>query len=148
MAAFSINSINRSKEAITRMIGIAQEIRSDERVVPRTRRRSISGLLAPLYDAVKKSPHLLASDVGGFCHDRHRYTIPRFIFIGPGGDSDPIRLGIFAGIHGDEPEGVLALARFLGELVATPALATGYRIYAYPVANPTGFEDNTRPSRS
>jgi hypothetical protein len=129
------------------MIGIAQEIRSSERVASRTRRRSISGLLAPLYDAAKRSAYLLASDVGGFCHDADRYTLPRFIFNGPGVSSDPIRLGIFAGIHGDEPEGVLAVVRFLGELVATPALATGYRIYAYPVANPTGFEDNTRHSR-
>lgn len=129
------------------MISIAQEIRSGERVSSQTRRRSISGLLAPLYDAAKKSPYLLASNVGGFCHDTDRYTLPRFIFNGPGGVSDPIRLGIFAGIHGDEPEGVLAIVRFLGELVATPALATGYRIYAYPVANPTGFEDNTRHSR-
>jgi murein peptide amidase A len=129
------------------MIDIAREIRSGEKVSSQTRRRSIAGLLAPLYDAAKKSPHLLASSVGEFYHDTERYALPRFIFNGPGGGSDPIRLGIFAGIHGDEPEGVLALVRFLGELVATPALATGYRIYAYPVANPTGFEDNTRHSR-
>jgi hypothetical protein len=129
------------------MITTAQRTRSIGSKASPARRRSISGLLAPLYEAAQKSPHLLASHVGEFHHGEDHYTLPRFIFNGPRGGGEPIRLGIFAGIHGDEPEGILALVRFLGELVATPALATGYRIYAYPVANPTGFEDNTRHSR-
>jgi murein peptide amidase A len=130
------------------MIAIADRSRVVESGTSSTRRRSISGLLAPLREAAERSPHLLASNVGEFHHEEDRYTLPRFIFNGPRGGGEPIRLGIFAGIHGDEPEGILALVRFLGALVATPALATGYRIYAYPVANPTGFEDNTRHSRN
>jgi predicted deacylase len=59
-----------------------------------------------------------------------------------------VRLGIFASIHGDEPEGALALTRFVTELERQPDLAKGYAIFIYPVCNPTGFEDNTRHSRS
>ena len=34
------------------------------------------------------------------------YELPRYLFIGPKGGDDTIRVGLFAGIHGDEPEGV------------------------------------------
>jgi hypothetical protein len=129
------------------MIAIAPKSPPVGNRVSPARRRSVPGLLAPLYEAARKSPDLLASNIGEFHHGEDRYTLPRFIFNGPQGGGEPIRLAIFAGIHGDEPEGALALTRFLIGLVATPALATGYRIYAYPVANPTGFEDNTRHSR-
>ena len=57
-------------------------------------------------------------------------------------------LGIFAAIHGDEPEGALALREFLYELTTWPVLALGYEIYAYPVCNPSGYEDGKRHSRA
>ena len=41
------------------------------------------------------------------------YELPRYLFIGPKGGDDMIRVGLFAGIHGDEPEGVHALIQFL-----------------------------------
>jgi predicted deacylase len=59
-----------------------------------------------------------------------------------------IRIGIFAGIHGDEPEGVHALIQFLSLMARQPELATGYCLFVYPLCNPTGFEDRTRQSRS
>src|SRR3954454_19499180 len=69
------------------------------------------------------------------------YSIPRFVFRGPN-SKDPIRLGIFAAIHGDEPAGALALVRFMLDLADQPDLAENYVIRAYPICNPTGFEDN------
>lgn len=114
----------------------------------RAPRRSIPALLAPLQQAAQESAHLIANSVGEFHRGLDRYPLTRFTFRGLRGGGDPIRLGIFAGIHGDEPEGVLALVRFLAELAARPEIATGYHIFAYPVSNPTGYEDNTRHSRS
>ena len=76
------------------------------------------------------------------------YTLPRYLFVGPKGGDTPIRIGIFAGIHGDEPEGVRAAVQFLKLLEAKPELATGYYLSVYPVCNPTGFEDGTRHSRN
>src|SRR5205085_5788536 len=61
--------------------------------------------------------------------------------------SDPIRIGVFAAIHGDEPAGALAAARFLAELADRPELAENFHLQVYPICNPTGFEDNTRQSR-
>ncbi len=76
------------------------------------------------------------------------YELPRYLFVGPRGGDTPIRVGIFAGIHGDEPEGVRAVVQFIKLLEAKPELATGYYLSFYPVCNPTGFEDGTRHSRS
>ncbi|MDB6016019.1 MAG: hypothetical protein JWR19_508 [Pedosphaera sp.] len=104
-------------------------------------RRSIPLLLEPLHDQPALKTDLLAFDSDG-----DPYAIPRYTFRGPN-SGDPIRIGIFAAIHGDEPAGALALVRFLLDLTHEPALAENYIIYAYPVCNPTGFEDNTRSSR-
>lgn len=74
--------------------------------------------------------------------------MPRYFLLGPRGGGDYLRLGIFATIHGDEPEGALAIVRFVHALEKNPDLAKGYALYFYPVCNPTGFEDRTRSSRS
>jgi hypothetical protein len=129
------------------VIAIAQETPGTAPATKRSPRRSMEKLLAPLHDAAEKSKRLLTSNIGEFQCGADHYALPRFVFNGPRSGGDPIRLGVFAGIHGDEPAGVLALVRFLGDLASHPDLAAGYRIYAYPVANPTGFEDNSRHAR-
>jgi protein MpaA len=130
------------------VIAIARETPSSVPAAQRSPRRSLENLLTSLNDAAAKSKRLLTSDIGEFQCGVDHYALPRFVFNGPPSGSDSIRLGIFAGIHGDEPAGVLALVRFLGDLANHPDMAAGYRIYAYPVANPTGFEDNTRHARN
>jgi len=96
-----------------------------------------------------KSVNLIANQGANFNSGATNYGLPRYLFIGPrGGDAEPLRIGIFAGVHGDEPDGVHALIRFLTLLEQQPELATGYCIFAYPICNPTGFEDCTRHSRS
>jgi hypothetical protein len=110
-------------------------------------RRSIAELLAPLERIAAASPNLVADHGAQFTREGQTYELPRYLFIGPKGGDDMIRVGIFAGIHGDEPEGVHALIQFLGLLEHTPELATGYCLFVYPVCNPTGFEDRTRHAR-
>lgn len=117
-------------------------------VIKRATRRSISDLLAPLDNLASDSPYLIANHGATFESEGERYQLQRHMFIGPKGGDDPIRIGIFAGVHGDEPEGVHALIQFLTLLDQNPELATGYTLFAYPVCNPTGFEDRTRHSRS
>lgn len=71
-----------------------------------------------------------------------------FVFEGPLGGGDPIRIGIFAGIHGDEAAGAEALVELDRKLVADPNLAQGYHLHFYPVCNPAGFDRGSRFSRS
>jgi hypothetical protein len=114
---------------------------------PLARRRSIAALLAPLDQIAVHSPNLVANYEAKFDENGETYELPRYMFVGPKGGDTPIRVGIFAGIHGDEPEGAHALVQFIKLLEAKPELATGYYLSLYPVCNPTGFEDGTRFSR-
>jgi hypothetical protein len=110
-------------------------------------RRSIADLLAPLDRLVKDSPNLVVNRKARFEVDGEPYVLPHYLFIGPKSGDAPVRIGIFAGIHGDEPEGAHAVVRFLSFLDAFPEAADGYYLSVYPVCNPTGFEDYTRHSR-
>jgi protein MpaA len=105
-------------------------------------RRSIQRFLEPLLHVAG----LQADFLGEFEVAGHKYSLPRFTLEGPN-SSDPIRIGIFAAIHGDEPAGALAASKFLIELAATPEAAESFHLQVYPICNPTGFEDNTRVSR-
>jgi protein MpaA len=111
-------------------------------------RRSIPELLGPLERLAAGAPDLVVNHGAQFTSGGQAYVLPRYLFIGPRGGGDLLRVGLFAGIHGDEPEGVHALIQFLGQLSRRPELATGYCLFAYPLCNPAGFEDRTRVARS
>src|SRR4029078_8046447 len=62
-------------------------------------RRSLQRLLEPL---VGSPGH--REFIGSFASRGKSYSIPRFTIDGPN-SVEPIRIGIFAAIHGDEPAG-------------------------------------------
>jgi hypothetical protein len=111
--------------------------------------RDIETLLSPLRELARTTEFVRECRYGSFQLGADRYSLPSFVFTGPGaGRTGPIRLGLFATLHGDEPEGAFSLNRFYTELAQRPALATGYQLVAYPLINPTGYEDHTRHSRT
>ena len=105
-------------------------------------RRSLARFLQPL----RSLPGVKSEDLGSFTVGGEGYSVPCFTFSGPT-STDPIRIGVFAMIHGDEPAGALAAAKFLQHLATTPELAENFLVRVHPICNPTGFEDNTRHSR-
>jgi murein peptide amidase A len=115
---------------------------ADTQFIAKDGRRSVERLL----DRVRRAPNI-GCDLLGPVVAGSEYYLPHLTFRGPN-SVDPIRLGIFAAIHGDEPAGALAVVQFLLALAEKPSLAEDYRIDAYPVCNPTGFEANTRHSRA
>lgn len=101
--------------------------------------RRIREALAPLEGLVPCRPlRSIGADLELACYR----------FAGPAGGGDPVRIGLFAGIHGDEPAGTHALVRLVSRLAAKPALATGYELFFYPICNPFGFSGASRFSRS
>lgn len=112
-----------------------------------TSRRSVARLLEPLEIMASNSVSLISNQGARFEVNGENYVLPRYLYIGPKGGDDPIRIGIFATIHGDEPEGAHALVQFIRLLEQSPEIARGYCLFIYPVCNPTGYEDNTRYSR-
>jgi protein MpaA len=115
---------------------------------PLPERRVVDRLLATLDQIAENSSRIISRSLGQFESAGRSYSLPRYVYLGPKSGGDVIRIGIFATIHGDEPEGALALTRFVTELEKNPAIAQSYALYIYPVCNPTGFEDGTRHSRS
>ena len=109
--------------------------------------RPLETLTAPLAEIASHSTSLIACQPGQFELAGQTYALPRYLFLGPAGGAEPLRIGIFAGIHGDEPAASFALLRFVRLLEDNPQIARGYCLFLYPVSNPTGFEDNTRQNR-
>jgi hypothetical protein len=116
--------------------------------IPFPEKRAVERLLAPVNQLAGDSSNLISKSLGEFESMGQLYSLPRYIYLGQKGGGDTIRLGIFATIHGDEPEGALALTRFVNLLEKNLEIAKGYALFLYPVCNPTGFEDNTSHSRN
>lgn len=110
--------------------------------------RERDSLLAPLERMARGATHLLAGhlpfrDVSG-----RSGRVPRYRFSGPGDVRSHLRVGIFAGIHGDEVSGIFAAVELIGRLMENPELARGYELFIYPVVNSAGFRENSRWSES
>src|SRR2546423_14258389 len=104
-------------------------------------RRSIENFLAPLCVL----PGVAYQALGPFAVEETNYSVPRLSFQGPTG-TDPIRIGIFAAIHGDEPAGAAAGgAVFLGFGERAP-LAAQYFLHLFSMCRPSGVGGNTHPT--
>jgi len=114
---------------------------------PVSERRQSIELLRNLDAVTETSKHLLSKALRKMDSEGQSYEVCRYIWAGPPA-GDALRLGLFATLNGDEPEGALALKRFISTLEKEPDLARGYVFSIYPLCNPTGFEDGTRLSRS
>jgi len=105
-------------------------------------------LLLPLFLEVAASSCLIADSIGMWRIEEERFWMPRFIFQRTQISKRRIKVGIFAGIHGDEPETVLGLVDLVRALNARPEVARDYRLFIYPICNPSGLVDGTRCSRT
>jgi murein peptide amidase A len=113
-----------------------------------TEKRATEKLVSAFDEVALNSHYLIKKPMAEFESRGQKYSLPRYLFLGPKGGGDTIRIGIFATLHGDEPEGALGLTRFITALEKNPDIAQGYALFIYPVCNPTGFEDNTRHSHA
>ena len=115
---------------------------------PQRPHRSLDLITGPLGEVSRRSASLTVCEPGRFELAGQNYELPRYLFLGPTGGAEPLRIGIFAGLHGDEPTASFALLRFVQLLEDNPEIARGYCLFLYPVSNPTGFADNTRHNRN
>jgi hypothetical protein len=119
-----------------------------ERVMSRQRRFTVRHLLLPLLTQVIYSRCLIADALGSFESGGVRHFLPRFLFQRTKVAKRRFRIGIFAGIHGDEPAGILGLMDFVRELDEDPELGRHFELSLYPLCNPTGYLAGTRESAS
>ncbi|NBV85283.1 MAG: hypothetical protein EBS01_03235 [Verrucomicrobia bacterium] len=105
-------------------------------------------LLSPLYTQALHSHCLGAEVLEVWDSCGETFWLPRFRFQRTQVAKKRHRLAIFAGIHGDEPAGILGLMDFIRELDETPEIGRHFELYLYPLCNPGGYLDGTRESRS
>ena len=105
-------------------------------------------LLLPLLFEVAASPYLIADSIGMWHMGEERFWMPRFIFQRTQRMKRRIKVGLFAGVHGDEPEAVLGLVDLVRALNVRPEVGRDYQLFIYPMCNPSGLADGTRCSRS
>lgn len=110
--------------------------------------RSIKEILLPLFIQVGASDTLRADSLGFWRAGEDRFWLPRFVFQRTQAVKSRIKVGLFAGIHGDEPAGILGLIDFVRELDADPQFGKEFQLWIYPLCNPSGFIDNTRHCRA
>ena len=99
-------------------------------------------MLSRLEQLSQTRQHLYSTSISTPAH--HRLPqVPRYVFVGDQPGESEIRLGIFAGLRGDDNAGPKAIADFIDDLVAFPGLGSAFRIYAYPIVNPASLETGT-----
>ena len=106
--------------------------------------RSVTELLEPISRIAKTSAHLFSSPLPYRLENGSVASIPRFLFTGPGDPGTFLRVGVFAGVHGDETSGIAATLELLERLHQAPSPALGYELFVYPVCNPWGYRHNVR----
>jgi len=111
-------------------------------------RQTIKEILLPLFIQVGVSETLRADSLGFWREGDDRFWLPRFVFQRTRTVKPRITIGLFAGIHGDEPASILGLIDFVRELDAIPEIGRDFQIWLYPMCNPSGYIDGTRLSRS
>ena len=109
-------------------------------------RRCCEQMLRPFWEAVETGL-LESGSLGGFLAGGRGYELHRFTLRGESDGNTTVRLGLFATIHGDEPQGVGALLALARLAQTREELFRGYELQLYPLCNPTGYEDGTRHSR-
>ena len=116
--------------------------------VSREERLTVRQLLLPLLTQTLYSRCLTAHGLGSWEVEGTRHWLPRFTFQRTTVKKPRIRVGIFAGIHGDEPAGILGLMDFARDLDEDPELGRAFELSLYPLCNPTGYLAGTRESSS
>ena len=104
----------------------------------------LSSLLDAFRALVARHPELLGSALGQVGRTGEGGPLVRYTWLGPRGGGDRLKLGFFAGIHGDEPAGGWALLDFAAALLARPELGAGFEFVFYPCLNPTGLVRGSR----
>lgn len=112
------------------------------------RGRALEEITEPLDALAGRSPAFVASPLKLTTRDGQEGVLPRYLFLGEPGGAASIRIGLFGGLHGDEPASVFGIVRFVEHLERHPEIARGYCLSIYPVCNLTGFAAGTRHAAS
>lgn len=75
-----------------------------------------------------------------------RFAIPHIHCPPVRGAGEVLKVGLFAGVHGDEPSGTLAAQELADWAQTNPPGLADYELHVYPMCNPSGCVARTRHS--
>jgi len=103
------------------------------------------------YASLVADIHNLASGVfevrgiGEISFEGNAYEILKLVSrLSPSPYAVRVPICLVAGVHGDEPDGILAALEFARRFSRTPQLVSNYALTIYPCVNPVGYERMTR----
>ena len=102
-------------------------------------RRSLRVLLRPLDELARGSNYLFSAHLAYGDSLNIVQGLPRYLFAGPGEKRSYLRVGVFAGVHGDEESGIHAAIQLLERLHADPERARGYELFCLPSLQSLGL---------
>jgi hypothetical protein len=86
-----------------------------------------------------------AHEIGKLHHDGKTYPLLKLVSRpSPSPYAVQVPICLVAGVHGDEPDGILAALEFARRFSRTPQLVSNYALTIYPCVNPVGYERMTR----
>lgn len=132
----------RAREKVREAAALVLHRVENKRLLP------LKNLMLPLLVQSVYSRCLVADSLGSWESRGEPLWIPRFHFQRTQTVKQRIQVSIFAGIHGDEPAGILGVMDFIRELDENPELGRDFELWIYPVCNPGGSLDKTRESRT
>jgi predicted deacylase len=89
-----------------------------------------------------------APERAGAAANAHQTVFMQKVVSRPAKRGQGYKFGIFAGLHGDEEAGVLAVQELIRWAFSHPEELSDFELHLYPECNPTGVCDRTRHSSS
>ena len=88
---------------------------------------------------------LALQTIGEVRHAGRTYPLVKLVTMPPASPyATRLPICIVAGVHGDEPDGVLSALEFARRFARSPNLTDNYSLTIYPCINPTGYQRMTR----
>jgi len=109
-------------------------------------KRSYTELIQRLRSVERSSPLVEIRGIGSFEIGGLEYELYRVDL--KAREPGPIRVCISAGMHGDEPASVEAMAQFLEKNARNESLLRTFSFVIFPCDNPSGYELDTRENAS
>lgn len=108
------------------------------------RSRPQTGIATAWLERLPSHPSLKVESLGSFSRHGRSYHLPHLVLRNPQPATSALPIGIFGGVHGDEPASWESLHPFIDDILRSPESLDGLELHLYPFCNPSGIEAGTR----
>jgi hypothetical protein len=92
-----------------------------------------------LYEEASASDSVFGSPLGPLEGPNGRTFLPQFVYFGPDSSIDPVRIGVFGGLSGEDLKGSWSLIDWIKALLVHPDIGRGVSVSVFPIVNLSGI---------